>query len=133
VPAIPVVGIPVQVSWSVEGGGLTINVPLQVAVLPVQSPEFAATDMFEYVFATGVVQFGAFVQVRPLLTTVLLHLTVGGVIAEPALPVEGTASQASVYVTELLLGTFEPGTILTLLQLSIMFPEPQFATTVMSV
>lgn len=34
----PVIGIPMQVSSSAEGAGLTVNVPLQLAVLPLHSP-----------------------------------------------------------------------------------------------
>jgi hypothetical protein len=38
VPAIPVIGIPVQVSSSADGAAITVNVPLQLAVLPLHSP-----------------------------------------------------------------------------------------------
>jgi hypothetical protein len=93
----------------------TVKVPLQVAVLPAQLPELAEIDMLLYVPATGVDQFGAPVQARPLLTATPLQVTAGGVIAVPAVPDEGTLAQARVYVitllllgtTELLLGTFE--------------------------
>jgi len=99
VPAIPVAGIPVQVSSSAEGAALTVNVPPQVAVLPLQSPELADTDMPLYVPITGLFQFGAFVQLRPLPTAVPLQVTVGGVIVVPTKPVEGTAAQVSTEAT----------------------------------
>jgi hypothetical protein len=38
VPVTPVIGIPMQVSSSTEGAGLTVNIPLQMAVLPLHSP-----------------------------------------------------------------------------------------------
>jgi len=100
VPATPVVGIPVQVSWSASGAELTVNVPLQVADLPLQFPELADTDMPLYVPITGLFQFGAFVQLRPFLTDIPLQVTIGGVIVAPTMPVEGTAAQVSVYAAE---------------------------------
>jgi len=101
VPATPVIGMPVQVSSSTEGAALTVNVPLQLATLPLQFPKFATTPMLLYVPISGSFQFGAPVQLKPLLTTVPLQVTVGGVIVVLAMPVEGTAAQASVYVTGL--------------------------------
>jgi len=54
--------------------------------------------------ATGLLQFGAPAQLIPLLTGVPLQVTIGTVIAVPAVPNEGTVAQASVYVImELLL------------------------------
>jgi len=83
VPAIPVVGIPVQVSWSLEGA-VTVKVPqLAVLLLPPQ----LAVAVTEYVFAVGLVQLkvvGA--HVMPVVSVVLPHLTVGCVIAVPAIP-----------------------------------------------
>jgi len=38
VPATPVIGIPMQVSSSAEGAAITVNAPLQLAVLPPHSP-----------------------------------------------------------------------------------------------
>jgi hypothetical protein len=74
VPATPVVGIPVQVSWSVEGAALTINVPqLAVLLLP---PQLAAADIL-YVAAAGLAHAGAFVQVMPLVKVLLSHFIVG--------------------------------------------------------
>jgi hypothetical protein len=95
VPVTPVIGIPVQVSSSTEGAAPTVNVPLQVAVFPLQSPELADTDMLLCVPTTGLLQFGAPVQLRPLLSAVPLQVTVGAVIVAPAIPVDGTAEQAS--------------------------------------
>jgi len=102
VPAAPVVGIPVQVSWSASGAGPTVNVPLQAADLPLQFPEFADTDMPLYVPISGLLQSGALVQLRPLLTAMSLQATVGGLIAVPAMPDEGTAVQVSVKLEPLL-------------------------------
>jgi len=87
---------------------LTVNVP-QLAVLPLQVPELADTDTL-YVPAVGLLQVGAFVQLIPLLTVEPLHCTVGGVIAVPAVPVEGKPVQVSVLeeedgADELLAGT----------------------------
>jgi len=54
--------------------GLTFNVPqLAVLLLP---PQVAATDTV-YVLAVGLAQVGAPVQVRPLVTVLVPHLTVG--------------------------------------------------------
>ena len=104
VPSVPEVGTLAQVSVYVTGAA-TVNVPLQVAVLPLQFPELADTDTSLYVPAAGLLQVGAPVQLRPLLTAVPLQVTVGGVIGVPTVPDEGTLAQASVYVMlELLLG-----------------------------
>ena len=100
VPTAPVVGIPVQVSWSAEGAALTVNVPLHLADLPLQFPELADTNMPLYVPIAGLLQSGAFVQLRPPLTAVPLQATVGGVIVVPVMLVEGTAEQVSEYVAE---------------------------------
>lgn len=95
-PVTPVTGIPVQVSSSAEGAAPIVNEPPQVAVLPLHSPELADTDILLCVPATGLFQFGAPVQLRtPLGTVVPLQVTVGGIIVAPAIPVEGTAAQAS--------------------------------------
>ena len=94
VPAVPVVGTLAQVSVYVTGA-VTVNVPLHVAVLPLQSPELADTDTLLYVPASGVVQFGAPVQPRPPLTAMPLQVTTGAVIAVPAMPDEGTVAQES--------------------------------------
>ena len=105
VPTVPVVGTLAQASPEP-----TVNVPLQVAVFPLQFPELADTDTLLYVPATGLPQVGAPVQLRPLLTVVdvlllPLQVTVGAVIAVPAMPEVGTLAQASEYVMlELLLG-----------------------------
>ena len=104
-PATPVTGMPVQVSSSTEGASPTVNVPLQVAVLLLQFPAVACTDMSLYVPFAGLLQVGAPIQVRPPLTVVPLQVTVGGVISVLAIPVEGTAAQASVYVMLELLNT----------------------------
>jgi len=113
VPAVPVEGTLAQVSVYVTGAA-TVNVPLQVAVLPLQFPEPAYTDTPLYVPATGLFQLGAPVQLRPLLTVVVvlllpLQVTVGAVIAVPAVPEVGTLAQSSVYVTmlELLIGAID--------------------------
>jgi hypothetical protein len=100
VPANPVAGIPVQVSWSAEGAAPTVNVPLHLADLSLHSPELTNTNMSLYVPIAGLLQFGALTQSKPLLTTVPLQVTVGGIIAMLAMPVEGTAVQVSAYVTE---------------------------------
>jgi hypothetical protein len=72
------------------------------AGLPLQFPLFVVTVMLLYVPAAGLPQFGAFIQVRLVVTGVFvepsLHVTDGGVIAVPAVPVEGTAPQESVHV-----------------------------------
>jgi len=87
-----------------------------VADLPLQFPELAVTDMLLYVPIAGLFQFGAFVQSRPLITAMSLQVTVGGLIVVPAMPIEGTSVQVSVYViilellldvTDELLGTRE--------------------------
>jgi len=85
------------------GAALTANVPLQLAVFPLQFPELAATDTSLYVPIVGLDQVGAPVQLRPLLTAVdvpllLTQVTAGAVIAVPAVPVVGTLAQLSVYV-----------------------------------
>jgi len=90
VPAMPVEGTAEQVNTEP-----IVNVPLQLAVLPLHSPEFADTDILPYVPATGLLQFGASIQVRPLLTVVPLQVTVGAVIAMPTVPIEGTVAQVS--------------------------------------
>ena len=95
VPAVPVEGTAAQVGTA----DATVNVPLQVAVLPLQFPELAATDTLLYVPAAGLLQVGAPVQVRPLVTAVPLQVTAGEVIAVPAVPVEGTAAQVSTEAT----------------------------------
>jgi len=83
-------------------GSLTIKVP-QLAVLPLQLPLVADTDML-YVPSTGVLQFGAPIQVISLIV-VPSQATVGRFIAVPAVPVAGTLVQVSMYVRlELLLG-----------------------------
>jgi len=69
-----------------------------VAVLPLQFPELAYTDTSLYVPAAGLLQLGAPVQLRPLLTAVPLQVTVGAAIAVPAVPEVGTLAQANVYV-----------------------------------
>jgi hypothetical protein len=53
------------------------------------------------VLSAGLFQFGAPSQSRPMLTTIPLQVTTGGIIAMPSIPVEGTAAQASVYVAKL--------------------------------
>jgi hypothetical protein len=78
----------------------TVNVPLQVADFPLHSPELADTDILLYVPAAGVVQFGAFFQLIPLLTAVPLQVTIGAVIAVPAMPDVGTLAQASTEATD---------------------------------
>jgi len=104
VPATTGVVIAVHVSSSAGGTGSTINSPVQVAVMPLQTPEVAFAFMLVYVFATGLVQFGVLavfavpdVQVRLAGSTVVpsLQVTAGGVIAVPAMPDEGTAAQVS--------------------------------------
>jgi len=107
VPATPVVDMPVQVSWSVEGAALITNVP-QVAVL-LLPPQVAATDTL-YVAAVGLAQVGAFVQVRPLVSVVVLHFTVGCVTAVPVIP-EAT-KPVQVRVEVLLLASSEQETSL---------------------
>jgi len=57
-PETPLAGIPMQESSSAEGAALTVNIPLQSAVLPLHSPEPAATDMPIYVPAAGSSQLG---------------------------------------------------------------------------
>ena len=49
--------------------------------------------------AAGLLQFGAPVQLRPLLTVVPLQVTVGAVIAVPAVPDDGTVAQTSTEAT----------------------------------
>jgi hypothetical protein len=93
----------------------TVTVPLQVAVFPLQFPELADTDMSVYMPPSGLLQTGAFVQLRPLVTDVepalLLQVTAGAVITVPSPPtnVADMSAQASVYVigTELELGAIE--------------------------
>jgi hypothetical protein len=92
--------MPVQVSSSAEGASTNVNVPLQVADLPLQFPELADTDMPLYVPISGLSQSGALIQSKPLLISTPLQATVGGVIVMPVIPVEGTAAQVSVYATE---------------------------------
>ena len=81
--------------------------PLQLAVFPLQFPVLAATDMPVYMPPSGLLQFGAFVQLRPLVTTVAptgpAQETAGAVIAVPSpTNVEGMLAQVSVYVRAML-------------------------------
>jgi hypothetical protein len=133
-------------------------VPLQVALFPAQLPELVDTNMPMYVPAAGVDQFGAPVQLRPLLTATPLQVTAGGVIAVPAVPDVGTLAQVSVYVIwlellgtpiiyELLLGTtaldeetaavllLETPVMVTLLQVAVTLvaPGPQLAVALIFV
>jgi len=105
---MPEVGTLAQVSVYVAGS-VTINVPPQSAVFPLQFPELTATDTVLYVPSAGLFQVGAPVQLRPLLTDadvplLLLQVTAGAVIALPTAPEIGKLAQVSVYVIlELLL------------------------------
>jgi hypothetical protein len=86
---------------------------LQVAVFPLQFPELADTDMSVYIPPSGLLQTGAFVQLRPLVTDVEpalpVQVTAGAVIALPSSANVAMLAQASVYVigTELELGATE--------------------------
>ena len=80
--------------------------PLQLAVLPLQFPVLAATDMPVYMPPSGLLQFGAFVQLRPLVTdtepTLLAQETAGAVIAVPSPTNVLMLAQVSVYVRVML-------------------------------
>jgi len=91
--------------------------------LPLQFPELAATDIPVYTPPSGLLQFGAFVQLRPLVTTVApagpAQETAGAVIAVPSATNVLMLAQVSVYVIamlELLGGVLELllGTVLEL-------------------
>jgi len=117
-------------SLPLPGVVFTINVPLQVEVLPLQLPELAATDMLVYVPPTRSLQFGALgtpVQVRSLVTDVDVPLlpvqvTAGDVIAVPAEPIAGTLPQVSVYVGA--------ATVIVPEQLAVWLIPPQVAVAV---
>jgi len=97
VPAVTVVLIFAQLNV----GLLTVNVPLQEACIPLQAPVFGVALTLLYVPAAGLLQVGALVQLMLLLLTVLpLQVTVGGVIAVPAVPELGTLAQEIVDALE---------------------------------
>jgi len=87
VPAVPDVGTLSQVNTED-----TVNVP-QFAVL-LLSPQLAVADTL-YVAAIRLSQFGAFAHAMVLVTVLMPHLTVGGIIAEPVTPVIGIPVQVS--------------------------------------
>jgi len=83
----------------------TVIVPLQVAAAAVlQFPEVVDTFTLLYTPAVGLLQVGAPVQVKPVVTVddellLPLQVTVGAVIAVPAVDVPDTLAQESVYDT----------------------------------
>jgi hypothetical protein len=83
-----------------------VSVPVQFACKPVVLPQDAFALMLLYVPAAGLVQLIAEEadQVK-LPTAPALQLTVGGVIAVPAVPDEGTVPQLRVGAGALLLET----------------------------
>jgi len=89
-PEIPLFGTEPQVSVI----GLTVNVPLQLAVL-VAKPQFAVTLILPYVPLAGLLQFGAFVQVG-VPRVPRLQVKSGGFISMPSYLEACTEPQVSV-------------------------------------